>query len=83
LKFEVIGYAKRIAAAVLLAAALCGAPAAPACLNADERVTAFEHAHVVYFMLRFPVVATETRACASSARVSRQGRSGAQGSLPR
>jgi hypothetical protein len=30
LKFEVIGYAKRIAAAVLLAGALCGAPAAPA-----------------------------------------------------
>jgi hypothetical protein len=26
--------------------------------NADERVTAFEHAYVVYFMGRFPVVAT-------------------------
>jgi hypothetical protein len=61
LKFEVIGYAKRSAAAVLLAGALCGAPAAPAAparLNADEPVTAFEHAYVVYFMGRFPVVAT-------------------------
>jgi hypothetical protein len=58
LKFEVIGYAKRIAAAVLLAGALCGAPATPARLNADERVTAFEHAYVVYFMGRFTVVAT-------------------------
>jgi uncharacterized protein (DUF885 family) len=58
LKFEVIRYSKRIAATALLAGALCGAHAAPAHPNADERFAALEHEYVVYFMSRFPVVAT-------------------------
>ena len=58
MKFEVIRYSKRIAATALLAGALCGAQAAPARPNADERFGALEHEYVVYFMSRFPVVAT-------------------------
>jgi hypothetical protein len=58
LKFEVIGYSKRIAAADLLTGALCGAPAAHAHLNADQRFEPLELGYAVYFMSRFPVVAT-------------------------
>jgi uncharacterized protein (DUF885 family) len=58
LKAEVIRYSKRILATALLAGALCGAQAAPAGANADERFAALEHEYVIYFMSRFPVVAT-------------------------
>jgi len=58
LKTEAMRGSKRIAAAVVLAGALCAAQAAPAHLNADERFAALEHEYVVYFMSRFPVVAT-------------------------
>jgi len=43
LKAEGMRDGKRIAAAVVLAGALCGAQAAPAHLNADERFAALEH----------------------------------------